>query len=146
MVERYKDTKPYKPYLIFALTDETYSLVCSGNVPNGVNEKKYFFFVSLLNQLYWFLGSVVGSALGSVMDINTEGIDFSMTALFLVVFTEQWISTKDHRSAVAGVVASVICLLVFGPSAFLIPSMISITAILTIMRGRKNMKSSQSTV
>lgn len=88
MVERYKDTKPYKPYLIFALTDETYSLVCSGDVPEGVEEKKYFFLVSLLNQIYWVIGSVMGSVLGSVLNINTEGIDFSMTALFLVVFTE----------------------------------------------------------
>ena len=87
MVERYKDTKPYKPYLIFALTDETYSLVCSGDVPEGVEEKKYFFLVSLLNQIYWVIGSVMGSVLGSVLNINTEGIDFSMTALFLVVFT-----------------------------------------------------------
>ena len=129
MVERYKDTKPYKPYLIFALTDETYSLVCSGDVPEGVEEKKYFFLVSLLNQIYWVI----------------EGIDFSMTALFLVVFTEQWMSTKDHRSAVAGVAASVICLLIFGASAFLIPSMISITVILTLMRGSKKTESSQTT-
>ena len=110
MVERYKDTKPYKPYLIFALTDETYSLVCSGDVPEGM-----------------------------------EGIDFSMTALFLVVFTEQWKSTKDHRSAIAGVAASALCLLVFGPSSFLIPSMISITVILTVMRGRRRTESAQRT-
>ena len=132
MVERYKDTRPYKPYLIFALTDETYSLVCSGDVPEGVEEKKYFFLVSLFDQFYWVFGSV--------LNINTEGIDFSMTALFLVVFTEQWTSTKDHRSAIVGVTASVICLLVFGASAFLIPSMISITVILTVMRGRKGRK------
>ena len=145
MVERYKDTKPYKPYLIFALTDETYSLVCSGDVPEGVEEKKYFFLVSLLNQIYWVIGGVMGSVLGSVLNINTEGIDFSMTALFLVAFTEQWMSTKDHRSAVAGVAASVICLLIFGVSAFLIPSMISITVILTLMRGSKKTESSQTT-
>ena len=135
MLERYKDTKPYKPY----------SLVCSGDVPEGVEEKKYFFLVSLLNQIYWVIGSVMGSVLGSVLNINTEGIDFSMTALFLVVFTEQWMSTKDHRSAVAGVAASVICLLIFGASAFLIPSMISITVILTLMRGSKKTESSQMT-
>ena len=108
-------------------------------------EKKYFFLVSLLNQIYWVIGSVMGSVLGSVLNINTEGIDFSMTALFLVVFTEQWMSTKDHRSAVAGVAASVICLLIFGASAFLIPSMISITVILTLMRGSKKTESSQMT-
>ena len=137
MVERYKDTKPYKPYLIFALTDETYSLVCSGDVPEGMEEKKYFFLVSLLDQIYWVFRSV--------LNINTEGIDFSMTALFLVVFTEQWKSTKDHRSAITGVAASVFCLLVFGPSSFLIPSMISITVILTVMRGRRRTESAQRT-
>ena len=137
MVERYKDTKPYKPYLIFALTDETYSLVCSGDVPKGVDIKKYFFLVSLLNQLYWVSGSMMGSALGRVLNIDTDGIDFSMTALFLVVFTEQWRSTKDHRSAIAGVAASLICLLVFGMSSFLIPSMILITVLLTIVRGKR---------
>lgn len=145
MVERYKDAKPYKPYLIFALTDETYSLVCSGDVPEGVEEKKYFFLVSLLDQIYWVFGTVLGSVLGSVLNINTEGIDFSMTALFLVVFTEQWKSTKDHRSAIAGVAASALCLLVFGPSSFLIPSMISITVILTVMRGRRRTESAQRT-
>ena len=145
MVERYKDTKPYKPYLIFALTDETYSLVCSGDVPEGVEEKKYFFLVSLLDQIYWVFGTVLGSVLGSVLNINTEGINFSMTALFLVVFTEQWKSTKDHRSAIAGVAASVLCLLVFGPSSFLIPSMISITVILTVMRGRRRTESARRT-
>ena len=119
--------------------------MCSGDVPEGVEEKKYFFLVSLLNQIYWVIGSVMGSVLGSVLNINTEGIDFSMTALFLVVFTEQWMSTKDHRSAVAGVAASVICLLIFGASAFLIPSMISITVILTLMRGSKKTESSQTT-
>ena len=87
----------------------------------------------------------MGSVLGIVLNINTEGFDFSMTALFLVVFTEQWMSTKDHRSAVAGVAASVICLLIFGASAFLIPSMISITVILTLMRGSKKTESSQMT-
>ena len=137
MVERYKDTKPYKPYLIFALTDETYSQVCSGDVPKGVDIKKYFFLVSLLNQLYWVSGSMMGSALGRVLNIDTDGIDFSMTALFLVVFTEQWRSTKDHRSAIAGVAASLICLLVFGMSSFLIPSMILITVLLTIVRGKR---------
>lgn len=107
--------------------------------------KKYFFLVSLLDQIYWVFGTVLGSVLGSVLNINTEGIDFSMTALFLVVFTEQWKSTKDHRSAIAGVAASVLCLLVFGPSSFLIPSMISITVILTVMRGRRRTESARRT-
>lgn len=91
MIERYKNTEPYKPYLIFGLTDETYSLVCSGNMPEGVDEKKYFFILTLLNQCYWIIGSVAGSLIGRFAAFNTAGIEFSMTALFLVVFVEQWI-------------------------------------------------------
>ena len=86
MLERYKDTGAAKPYLIFALTDETYSVVCSGGVPEGVDRKNYYFWVSLLNQLYWIAGGVAGALLGSVLPFDTTGIDFSMTALFLVVY------------------------------------------------------------
>lgn len=138
MIERYRNTGPYKPYLLFGLTDETYSLVCSGNVPEGVDEKKYFFVLTFLNQCYWIIGSVVGSLLGSLITFNTAGIEFSMTALFLVVFVEQWKSVKNHTSAVVGVGISVACLLVFGAERFLIPTMIAITAILTILRKRLN--------
>ena len=145
MLERYKNTGAAKPYLIFALTDETYSVVCSGDAPEGVDQSRYFFWVSLLDQFYWVVGCVAGALLGSGLPFDTTGIDFSMTALFLVVFTEQWKSTKDHRSAIAGVAASVLCLLVFGPSSFLIPSMISITVILTVMRGRRRTESAQRT-
>lgn len=134
MIERYRDTQPYKPYLIFGLTDETYSVVCSGTVPEGVDEKQYFFLVSLFSQCYWIIGSVTGSALGTMLAFNSTGIDFSMTALFLVVFVEQWRSTKNHASAVVGVAASLICLLIFGADRFLIPAMISITILLMVLR------------
>lgn len=134
MLDKYKNTGKYKPYLIFALTDETYSLVCSGKIPAGVDRNKYYFLVSLFNQFYWVLGSVIGSVVGSVLNFNTAGIDFSMTALFLVVFVEQWKSTKDHTSAITGVAASVVCLLIFGAGNFVILAMISITVILLLMR------------
>ena len=134
MLDKYKNTGKYKPYLIFALTDETYSLVCSGKIPEGVDRNKYYFLVSLFDQVYWVIGSVIGSVVGSVLNFNTAGIDFSMTALFLVVFVEQWKSTKDHASAITGVAASVACLLFFGAGNFVIPAMISITVILLLMR------------
>lgn len=134
MIERYRDTGAAKPYLIFSLTDETYSLVCSGNVPRGVDQKKYYLLVSFFNQCYWVAGSVAGSLVGSLLTFNTEGIEFAMTALFLVVFTEQWKSTKNHISAVTGVAASVVCLVVFGPDRFVIPAMAAITVLLTLMR------------
>ena len=143
MIERYRNTAPYKPYLIFGLTDETYSLVCSGNVPEGVDEKKYFFLLTLLNQCYWIIGSVAGSLIGGMITFNTAGIEFSMTALFLVVFVEQWKSVKNHTSAVVGVVTSVICLLIFGAENFLISTMISITVILTILRKKLSIQESK---
>lgn len=134
MIDRYKDMGAKKPYLVFALTDETYSLVCSGDVPEGVDQKKYFFWVSLMNQSYWVIGSTAGALIGSLLVFNTAGIDFSMTALFIVVFVEQWKSAENHLSAVIGVTVSVTCLLIFGPDGFLIPSMIAIAAVLTAAR------------
>lgn len=134
MIERYKETGKKKPYLVFALTDETYSLVCSGDVPEGVDQKSYFFWVSLFDQSYWVIGSVTGSLIGSILSFNTAGIEFSMTALFIVVFVEQWKSASSHVSAIIGAVASVVCLLLFGPDSFLIPSMITITVALTVLR------------
>lgn len=91
MIERYKDTGNYKPYLIFSLTDETYSLLCDGQVPDERTGNLYRFLVSFFNQCYWVLGSVIGSLLGSVLPFSTDGIEFSMTALFMASFTEQWI-------------------------------------------------------
>lgn len=135
MIDRYKDMGAGKPYLVFALTDETYSLVCSGEVPEGVDRKKYFFWVSLMDQSYWVIGSTLGALIGSMITFNTIGIDFSMTALFLVVFIEQWKGTSNHLSAVTGVAASVICLVIFGAEGFLIPSMLVITLLLTVLRG-----------
>ena len=135
MLERYKDTGAAKPYLIFSLTDETYSVVCSGDVPDGVDRKKYYFWVSLLDQFYWVVGCVAGALLGSVLPFDTTGIDFSMTALFLVVMVEQWRSTCEHTPALVGLGVSLVCLLIFGSSNFLIPSMIGITVALTLLRG-----------
>ena len=134
MIDRYKETGARKPYLIFALTDETYSLVCSGDVPEGVDREAYFFWVSLFDQCYWVIGSVAGSLIGSLITFNTAGIEFSMTALFIVVFVEQWKSTSNHLSALIGVAISIICLLLFGGDSFLIPAMIMITLVLTLCR------------
>lgn len=132
MIDKYKDTKPYKPYLIFGLTDETYSLNCTGLPEDIDNPGKYYFLVSIFNQCYWVIGSCFGSLLGSVLPFSTEGIDFSLTALFVTVFVEQWKSTHDHIPALLGVASSVLCLLVFGPENFLIPTMILITLALTV--------------
>lgn len=131
MVERYRDCGKKKPYLIFALTDETYSLVCSDESVKGIKEtKSYYFLVSLFNQSYWVIGSIIGSVLGSVIPFDVEGIDFALTALFVTIFVEQWLTTKKHKPAIIGVAASVVCLIIFGPQTFLIPTMVVIVALL----------------
>lgn len=129
MIEKYRGTGLKKPYLIFGLTDETYSLVCNSDEP-----PQYYFLVSLFDQCYWVTGSVIGSLLGSIIPFNTEGIDFSLTALFIVVFTDQWMKTKNHVSALIGLVVSVICLVLCGSDKFLIPSMIGIMVLLFAMK------------
>ena len=137
MLDTYKDAGPYKPYLIFALTDETYSLLCDKKTPPGDDPDRYRFFVSLFNQCYWVLGSVIGSLLGAVIPFSTEGIEFSMTALFIASFTEQWLSTKDHVPALTGLFSTLLCLVLFGASRFLIPAMLLITLVLTLLRRRE---------
>ncbi len=134
MIERYKGAGPKKLYLMHALTDETYSLVCTGDVPPGADPHLYYFLISLFNQSYWVAGSAIGSLLGSVIPFDTTGIEFSMTALFVTVFIEQWLTVKEHRPALAGIGLSGLCLFVFGKDRFLIPAMISITGFLTAMR------------
>jgi len=133
MIDLYSDAGRKKPYMIFALTDETYSLLCDGQVPEDTDPQTYRFLVSLLNQIYWILGSVAGSFLGEVLPFDTTGIDFSMTALFVATFVEQWTAQKDHLSALTGVIASVLSLCLFGPDRFLIPAMLMITAALLLV-------------
>ena len=134
MIGKYQNMGPYKPYLIFGLTDETYSLNCGDLPPDITNAPRYYFLVSILNQSYWVLGTALGSILGQIIPFSTEGIDFSLTALFITVFVEQWKSTGDHIPALIGLAASVACLLIFGTGNFLIPAMVLITLGLTLYR------------
>ncbi len=130
MIDKYKNTGKVKPYLIFALTDETYSLVVSDNT----NDKKLYFLVSLFNHCYWVAGCTLGAVIGSLITFNTTGIDFALTALFVTVFVEQWLTTKNHLSAIIGIGATVVCLIIFGSGYFLIPSMVLITVLLTLLK------------
>lgn len=125
MLEPYRKAGAARPYLIFALTDETYSLVCSGK--RSIRE---CLLISLFDQVYWVAGSTVGALLGGVVPFSTEGVDFALTALFLTVFTQQWLENKNYFPALCGVGVSVLCLAVFGPDRFLIPAMAGITALL----------------
>lgn len=141
MIDKYKDAGKYKPYMIFALTDETYSLLCDGKVPDGTEPDLYRFLLSLFNHCYWVTGSVIGNLLGAVLPFSTAGIEFSMTALFIASFTEQWLTTKDHIPALTGVICTLLCLVIFGRDHFLIPAMVLITLVLTLLRRREEDKS-----
>ncbi len=136
MIDKYKEEKR-RNFLVFTLTDETYSLVCSDGPEKSGDSSGYYFYVSLFNYIYWIVGSVAGSVLGSVLPVSTEGIDFALTALFLTVFVEQWMSATNHLSALVGVAASVVCLLIFGSENFLIPTMILIVCVLTMLRKKE---------
>ena len=144
MLEPYKNSGKYKPYLIFGLTDETYSLVCRNDVPEGIDFYKYSFWLTLFNQLYWIIGSVIGATIGSIIKFNTAGVEFAMTALFITVFVEQWRSTKNHIPALIGLFSSIICLIIFGKDNFLIPSMILISIILCLTSKLNNKKEEQN--
>lgn len=138
MLDKFKNMGRLKPYLIFGLCDETFSIVCSANPPEDVDKKWFNFFITSLDHIYWILGSVIGGLLGAMVSFNTKGLDFVLTALFVSTFVGQWKNKKDHRPAIVGVLSSIICLIIFGPTKFIIPSMITIMVILTII-GRKEM-------
>jgi 4-azaleucine resistance transporter AzlC len=133
-IDRYKGSGWKKPYLIFGLTDETYALIISGKAPKDTDQHLYNFLITLFDQIYWIIGSVIGTLAGAAMDFNTKGIEFIMTALFVAIFVDQWKENRNHLSAISGVVLTVACLAVFGPDKFLIPAMISITIALAVMR------------
>ncbi len=132
MIDKYKNTGIKKPYLIFALTDETYSLVSVKDMGN-----RYNFAVSLINHCYWVGGTALGALLGSAFSFNTKGIDFALTALFVCVFTEQWKTSQKHFPAILGLCISAVCLLILGADKFLIPAMLVITAVLLIYGKRE---------
>lgn len=134
MLDKYKGTGWKKPYLIFGMCDETFSVNCTAKIPPDVDRGWFYFFVTLLNQIYWVSGAAIGGLLGSVLHFNTNGLDFVMTAMFVVIFMEQWIKDRRHISQWIGLAASIICLILFGADNFLIPTMICILCALTALR------------
>lgn len=126
MLERYKGMGLKKLYMIFGLTDESFSVNCVTDPPEGVDRSWFMFFVTLLDHSYWVLGTTLGGIFGSLVRFNTEGLDFAMTALFVVIFIEQWKKDKNHLSAILGLALPVVCLLIFGADSFMIPAMIAI--------------------
>lgn len=136
LLEKFNRIGKKRWYMIFGLTDETYSLLCTTKVPKEVDEEKFLFAIALLDQLYWIMGSIIGALAGALIPFNSEGIDFAMTALFLVIFVEQWGNRQNRIPAVIGVVAAVVCLLVFGADSFVLPTMLCIVVVLFIWKSR----------
>ncbi|NLT14120.1 MAG: branched-chain amino acid ABC transporter permease, partial [Clostridiales bacterium] len=140
MLDKYRNTGRLKPYLIFGLCDETFSIVCTTEPPAGINKNWFYFFVTLLGHFYWVAGSAVGGLLGSLVSFNIKGLDFVLTALFVVIFVGQWRTKENRLPAVIGVMCAVVCLLLFGQSRFIIPAMLAILASLTLFRKRLDKK------
>lgn len=134
MLDKYRGTGLKKIYLIFGMCDESFSINCTAEIPKDVDRGWFMFFVTLLNHLYWFSGAALGGLFGSFIHFNTEGLDFVMTAMFVVIFMEQWMKEKHHGSALLGLGLSFLCLLAFGPGRFMVPSMIAILAALTLLQ------------
>ena len=138
MLSKYNNLKKYKAYTIFSLTDETFSVVVSKKLNDDLNSDEYYFYISLLDQFYWLVGTIVGYLIGNILPFSSEGVDFSMTALFICVVIGQWEENKNHFPTIIGFVVSIICLLIFGGSNFLIPSIFLICLILIFTRGKNN--------
>lgn len=136
MLDKFRGMGWWKLYMIFALTDETYALLAGVEPPEGVEGKRFYFCISLLNHLYWIIGGLIGSAAGTWIRINTEGIEFAMTALFLVIAVGQWQSQRNHFPAFLGAAGALVCLLLCGGEngRFLIPTLAVLAAGLLLAR------------
>lgn len=134
MLDKFKDMGWKKFYLIYGMCDETFSINCTAEIPGDCDRGWFYFFVTLLNQLYWVGGATLGGLLGNLITFDTKGLDFVMTAMFIVIFLEQWLKEKHHFSEWAGLASSAACLLIFGRDNFMIPTMICILLLLTAFR------------
>lgn len=136
LLERFGKMGKKRWYMIFSLTDETYSLYFLTKVPKDVDEEKFLFAIALLDQSYWVIGSGIGALLGSVMPFTAEGVDFAMTALFVVIMVEQWMEKKNRASILTGLGCGGLCLLIFGADNFILPTMVCIMVILLAGKGK----------
>ena len=136
MLEKYNIPGWKKLYLIYGMCDESFSINATVDVPKDIDKGLFMFFVTMLNQIYWVAGATIGGIFGSFIPFDTKGIEFVMTALFVVIFLENWLKEKDHSASVIGLFISFICLMIFKGTNFIIPSMIIIITVLTLLRGR----------
>ena len=134
MLDKYRGTGLKKIYLIFGMCDESFSINCTAQVPEGVDKGLFMFFVTLLNQLYWVCGATMGGIFGSLIHFNTEGLDFVMTAMFVVIFLEQWLKEESHVSSLLGLGLSALCLIAFGPDQFMIPAMAANHGVMLLLK------------
>ena len=134
MLDKFKGLGWKKYYLIFGLCDETFSITCTADIPEDVDRGWFMFFVTLLNHIYWVAGATIGGLVGSLLKFDTAGIGFVMTAMFVVIFLEQWLKEEKHHASCIGILASVVCLLIFGPDSFMLPTMAVIIALLALLR------------
>ena len=140
LLEKFNKIGRKRWYMIFALTDETYSLLCTTKIPRDVDAEKFLFAISVLDHSYWILGSAIGAIAGTILPINSQGIDFAMTALFLVIFVEQWFEKKNRIPEVIGVAVALVCLWIFGADNFILPTMIIVIVVLFIGKKRLDEK------
>ncbi len=134
MLDKYRGTGWKKFYLIYGMVDESFSINLQSVLTPDVNRGWFYFFVTLLDHLYWIFGAVSGGLIGSFIGFSTEGLDFVMTAMFVVIFLNQWMAEKRHLSELIGVLASLGCLILFGADRFIIPTMLGILAALTLLK------------
>jgi 4-azaleucine resistance transporter AzlC len=134
MIDRYSKTGKFKPYLIFGLTDETFSIVCSTDAPPEIERSRFLFFITLLNHCYWVLGSVAGVLIGGLLSFNTQGLDFVLTALFVVILVNQWQVRRNRLPAIIGLAVTGLCAWLFGPDRFILPAMGIILLFLLLLR------------
>lgn len=134
MLDKYKGTGKKKIYLIYGMCDESFVINNTSRIPSNIDKGWFMFYVTLLNQIYWVSGATIGSLFGSMITFNTEGLEFVMTALFVVIFLDQWLKERNHISSVIGIAASVLCLILFGTEHFIIPAMLIILIFLTLIK------------
>ena len=134
MLDKFKGLSWKKYYLIFGMCDETFSVNCSADIPEDVDRGWFYFWITLLNQFYWSAAATTGGIVGSLLKIDTSGISFVMTAMFVVIFLEQWLKEKEHSASLIGLAVSVLCLSVFGPDSFMVPTMVLIVGLLALLR------------
>lgn len=136
MLKKFKNTGKLKYYLIFAMSDESFSIIHTAKIRENINKKLFMFYITFLNHMYWIIGSLIGSILGSLITFNTEGLDFILTALFIVILLDSWENKNNRKPALIGLVSSIICLSLLGPQNYIIVAMFLIVLILSIFRNK----------